>query len=281
VAKLIGQELQGKTGFLGSTPTSSLQQSFRHAVDQATHQEAVAQVTIRAAELRRRQRADATGAERPISQTETKSVATTMNPKVFVIHGHDEAKRRELKELLETRFGLEVIIMQERAGRSRTFIEKFEQEAGVCIAAIALLTPDDIINEEGEEHGQPRPNVVFELGWFAGKYGRNRTLMVVREGTKVPSDLFGIEVIFFKKDVAEKIPQLEKEITTWKSGVASHVSPKEQAKPRVKWGCYVFENDDNLYCPACFETKGKKHITTRMNTRQRQCVVCGRILPSG
>lgn len=152
------------------------------------------------------------------SQTKGVTVARAPSgqPRVFIIHGHDEAKRRELKELLENRFGLEVVIMQEQAGQSRTLIEKFEDEAQQCNAAIALLTPDDVITEKDE--GQPRPNVMFELGWFAGKYGRSRTLMIVREGTRIPSDLYGIEVIPFAKAISEKIPDLEREIEVWKRG---------------------------------------------------------------
>lgn len=279
--KTLWQRLQSQMETLGPTVTGGMHKSFRCRVDQGIHQEALAQVTIRAAELRRRQRAATTGTERSISQSGTTSVGTTMNLKVFIIHGHDEAKWRELKEMLEDRFELDVVIMQQQAGRSRTFIEKFEQEAKPCNAAIALLTPDDIIHEEGEECGQPRPNVVFELGWFAGKYGRHRTLMVVREGTKIPSDLFGIELIFFRKNVDEKIQQLEKEIKEWKGKDASILPAREDRKPQVKWGCYVWEDDEKLYCPACFDTTGMKYMTTRMNIHERKCTVCGRVLPSG
>ena len=69
--------------------------------------------------------------------------------------------------------------------------------------------------EDGNEEGQPRPNVMFELGWFAGKYGRSRTLMIVKQGTKIPSDLYGIQVIYFNKDISEKIPDLQREIDAW------------------------------------------------------------------
>ena len=45
-------------------------------------------------------------------------------------------------------------------------------------------------------------------------------------------------------------------------------------RPKVRWGCYVFDGDENLYCPACFDTKGKKHLTTRIDTMKRRCSVC-------
>lgn len=49
-------------------------------------------------------------------------------------------------------------------------------------------------------------------------------------------------------------------------------------KPEVKWGCYRFEGEDNLYCPACYDTKGVKHLATRVSDAKgirRRCVVCG------
>ena len=48
----------------------------------------------------------------------------------------------------------------------------------------------------------------------------------------------------------------------------------QREKPSVKWGCYVFDDDPNLYCPACYDTRGRKHLTTRKSTRERVCSVC-------
>jgi hypothetical protein len=56
---------------------------------------------------------------------------------------------------------------------------------------------------------------------------------------------------------------------------------KENAeKPKVQWGCYKFTGVDGLYCPACYDTKGKKHLTTRMNSKRRICSVCQTVLGS-
>src|SRR2546425_9294238 len=32
-------------------------------------------------------------------------------------------------------------------------------------------------------------------------------------------------------------------------------SKHNEEKPKVQWGCYKFPDDDNLYCPACYDTK--------------------------
>lgn len=136
--------------------------------------------------------------------------------RIFIIHGHDEAKRRELKDLLLAEFNLDAVVMQERAGQSRTLIEKFEEEASKCNAAIALITPDDCVRVAEHAYEQPRPNVIYELGWFAGKHGRNRTLMIVREGATIPSDLEGIERIQFSNQIAEQLLALRREINAWR-----------------------------------------------------------------
>ena len=41
-----------------------------------------------------------------------------------------------------------------------------------------------------------------------------------------------------------------------------------------KWGCYQFEGEDGLYCPACWDSKRQKSSTTRVNANFRLCPVC-------
>lgn len=151
-------------------------------------------------------------------RSERASTSKVHPDRVFLVHGHDEAKRRELVDLLKTRFGVEPVVMQEKPGRSRTFIEKFEAWAEECDAALAIITPDDVVNVADEQYGQARPNVLFELGWFAGRVGRHRTLMIVNEGVNIPTDLYGIEQVHFRVDISEKLIQLERELEAW--GVA-------------------------------------------------------------
>src|ERR1051326_445586 len=51
-------------------------------------------------------------------------------------------------------------------------------------------------------------------------------------------------------------------------------------KPTMKWGCMVFEGDENLYCPACFYNGGRKIPTSRATGgRTRFCAVCKTSIP--
>ena len=85
-------------------------------------------------------------------QTPIASIPSTKN--VFVIHGRDEGKWRELKDILRDTFGLNPIILGEQpdAGCS-TVIEKFEHYAKNCSYAVAIFTPDDEVKStEGDTH---------------------------------------------------------------------------------------------------------------------------------
>lgn len=132
--------------------------------------------------------------------------------KVFIVHGHDVESALKLRILISERFGLSPVILSEQASKGRSVIEKFEDVAGEASYSFSLLTPDDFIKKDLNEYSQARPNVLFELGWFYGRLGRDRVSMLVREGTAIPSDLDGIVRIQFKSSIEEKIIDIETEL---------------------------------------------------------------------
>ena len=98
------------------------------------------------------------------------------------------------------------------AGRGRSIIEKFEDEAQRAAFAFVLLTPDDIIRKNEDEYSQARPNVIFELGWFYGRLGRDRVCILFKKGTKIHSDLDGVSRIEFDSSIADKVAEIEREL---------------------------------------------------------------------
>ena len=142
-----------------------------------------------------------------------KRIKNTKN--VFIIHGHNEAKRRELEKLLKEQFGLNPIVLLDKANEGLTIISKFEKYASTCSYAFALFTPDDIIETaDGNRYFQARPNVIFELGWFYASIGRNRVCILEQESDKseIFSDLQGILRIQFKRDISEKFLEIKREL---------------------------------------------------------------------
>ena len=134
--------------------------------------------------------------------------------RVFIIHGHDEGAWRDLRDMLQgSDFGLEAVVLKEQPGATQTLIEKFERAALDCAFAIALVTPDDMVKKAGKASWQARPNVLFELGWFYGRLGPHRLLVLKRgEGTALPSDLGGIMTLDFSKSVRETLASLRDEL---------------------------------------------------------------------
>ena len=102
--------------------------------------------------------------------------------------------------------------MRERPGAGKTLIEKLEHEAGSAAFAFAILTPDDIVLFPDQEYAQARPNVLFELGYFYGRITRARTCVLLKAGTKIHSDLEGINRIEFRTSVEEVIGEIELEL---------------------------------------------------------------------
>jgi CRP/FNR family transcriptional regulator, cyclic AMP receptor protein len=81
-------------------------------------------------------------------------------------------------------------------------IESLERALDQSDVAIAVAEPDDITESRGKRSGSPRDNVIFELGFFMGRLGRHRTLLVEPRGEeiKLPTDLAGINTITYKYD---------------------------------------------------------------------------------
>lgn len=126
------------------------------------------------------------------SKVDAQTDSSRQKNRVFVVHGHDEALKEKVARLLEKQ-GLEAIILSEQANKGKTIIEKFEENSDVG-AAICLFTGDDIGKEKSEavEKQRARQNVVYEAGYFMGKLGRERVIMLVDNGIELPSDLQGV-----------------------------------------------------------------------------------------
>jgi hypothetical protein len=91
-------------------------------------------------------------------------------------------------------------------------IEKAERLTHVGIYLFMsddTLTVSDQSSASGEARSRhiPRDNVVYEAGYFAGKKGRHRTLIILEKGAKLPTDLNGIH--YAEIDDRENIAAIE------------------------------------------------------------------------
>lgn len=135
--------------------------------------------------------------------------------KIFIVHGHDENSRHELCNILKDEFKLEPIVMQTEPNKSLdTIISKFERLASDCSAAIVLFTPDDNVGTKK----RPRQNVIFELGYFLGKFQEehDRKIIVLKKGDlEVLSDISGVIYFEYNKSVKEVFLDLKQQFGHW------------------------------------------------------------------
>ena len=132
---------------------------------------------------------------------------------VFVIHGHDELNQLKLCKMIGSDFKLNPVVLLDKPGKSFTTIEKFEDHAQHSSYAVALFTADDrVVGENGAEYWQPRPNVIFETGWFVGRLGKERVLILRQEGVQIYSDFEGVNRIQFRSDVEDKFRPIQEEL---------------------------------------------------------------------
>lgn len=140
-----------------------------------------------------------------------RSVESSTN-EVFLIHGRDEGTRETVARFLE-RLGLSPVILAEQASQGSTIIEKFETHANVSFA-IALLTPDDagsLDNETAAPRPRARQNVIFELGYFIGRLGREKVCALTKGEVEIPSDYSGVMYVSLDDGEGWKI-ELVKEL---------------------------------------------------------------------
>jgi predicted nucleotide-binding protein len=118
--------------------------------------------------------------------------------KVFVVHGRDEVAKTSLEVFLQADEGL-------------TIIEKFEKHSDVGYVFI-LLTPDEVAylasdeekpDSERMKEYRARPNVIFEFGYFIGKFGRSRVCCLYTGNVSLPSDVNGIIYKKFDRSIEE------------------------------------------------------------------------------
>jgi predicted nucleotide-binding protein len=122
---------------------------------------------------------------------------SSLNRKVFLVHGQDEEAKAVVARFI-TSCDLEPVILHEQANGGRTIIEKFEKESDVGFVVV-LLTPDDVGGlRKGMElasdnlQARARQNVVLELGYFAGRLGRERVAALKKGDLELPSDIAGV-----------------------------------------------------------------------------------------
>lgn len=96
-------------------------------------------------------------------------------------------------------------------------LESLESRLHQSDFAILVLSDDDLVQSRGSQpKSAPRDNVIFELGFFMGRLGRNRAFFLYPKSGdfKIPSDLFGIAAFSFEIDNMDNLERIISPICT-------------------------------------------------------------------
>ena len=114
--------------------------------------------------------------------------------KVFLVHGRKDSVTYDVARTIQKLTNSEPTLLREGANSGQTIIEKLESVAGEAGFAVVLFTADDVgrLATEATDKKRARQNVVFELGLFMGRLGRNRTCVLLESDVEVFSDIGGL-----------------------------------------------------------------------------------------
>jgi len=135
-------------------------------------------------------------------KTTMRELVRVMRQHIFISHGHSELLKLRLKDFLTNRLKLSPIVLSEQPSQGLTVVEKLERISEKCCFAIVLMTKDDEL-KDGDFRA--RQNVVHELGFFQGKYGRKNVVLLTERGVETFSNISGIIRLEFEADHFEEV----------------------------------------------------------------------------
>ena len=119
--------------------------------------------------------------------------------RVFITHGRSN-DWRSVQPFIEKDIGLSTIELVQEPNMGRTIIEKLIDNAARCDSAVIVMTGDDVANED---EARVRENVMHEIGFFQGRYGRSVVILLHEDGVNVPTNLAGVAYVPFPKGQIE------------------------------------------------------------------------------
>ncbi|MES3009305.1 MAG: nucleotide-binding protein [Pseudomonadota bacterium] len=92
------------------------------------------------------------------------------------------------------------------AAPAQNFIDNLLSVAGSVDCAVFIFSPDDTVMMRGTERHVIRDNVLFELGLFMGRLGKEKCFVIKPRNTEIhiPSDLLGFTVLDYEENRSDK-----------------------------------------------------------------------------
>jgi len=104
---------------------------------------------------------------------------------------------KDLKSFIERNFSDIIVVLWESYFKTgKQLFEEIKKICKISSISIFILSKDDKIISS--KRMLPRDNVILEVGYFMAKHEEKKTLLIVEEDTKLPSDIKGIIHISLK-----------------------------------------------------------------------------------
>lgn len=117
---------------------------------------------------------------------------------VFITHGRSDDWRK-VQAYIEKDVELPTIELAQQPNIGQTIIEKLERRGSLCDSAVIVMIGDDF----AENQIRVREDVMHEIGYFHGQFGRDRVILLHKEGVNVPTNLAEIAYVPFPKGTIE------------------------------------------------------------------------------
>jgi CRP/FNR family transcriptional regulator, cyclic AMP receptor protein len=139
---------------------------------------------------------------RRLEQRNAHVTVTHDKVRIFII---SSVEALEIARTIQNAFEYDftVVVWTDGVFRASSYpVESLERQLDQSDFAIAVAQPDDTVTSRGRSYATARDNVIFELGLFIGRIGRQRSFLVEPRGEEVnlPSDLSGITALSYKFD---------------------------------------------------------------------------------
>ncbi len=125
-----------------------------------------------------------------------RAVRKALRRKVFISHGHDDVAKKDVTRFVEA-LNFRPVVLSDLSQPGHTVIELLEACSNVGYAII-VLSPDDVGGRQDttqELQSRARQNVIFEMGYFVAKLGRQNVFVLHKGGVEMPSNYKGVRHI--------------------------------------------------------------------------------------
>ncbi|MFC0133578.1 DNA-binding protein [Massilia eurypsychrophila] len=128
---------------------------------------------------------------------DTQPIAKQAAPlsRVFITHGRSP-DWREVQAYIEKDLRLSTLELAQEISLGMTVIEKLEAGGDRCDSAVIVMTGEDI---DADGQARARENVMHEIGFFQGRYGRSKVILLHEDGVSIPSNLSGVVYLPYPK----------------------------------------------------------------------------------